>query len=209
MKILEFNKKFWLISSLVLILIACLLLFINDKAYENYLSMKEDYVEVFCVVTDNDEINRTITVAYSYHNLEYTVKLQTIEYKIGDSFYGVIKPSDPYQLRFDNGYSMFNFYSICSGLLVILALLITIIILKRIIIKKIALNGEVISLPITSIKSWKNLHCLVLEYNDKKYISEVFRTFQNISLVEENVYINLYKNGLVYYIDLKSYAKKY
>lgn len=210
MKIEELRKRFWFIISLVLIGIACLLMFLNKLSYNNYLEMKEEYVEVDCIVIRVDDIKRTITVAYVYDGVELYEDLQTIEYGLGDSFVAVVKASDPdKKIRFDNGYSMWNTYTYLALTLTIIAILLDLLILKRIIIRFICMTNDKTSLNVIDVKGWRRFHYLIVEYNGKIYKSELFTTYENIHLVEENVYVDFYKKGVFHYIDLSTYKKAY
>jgi hypothetical protein len=169
--------------------------------------MKQEYVEVDCTVVEVNDEERTITVAYVYQNKEYQVKLQTIEYKLMDYFVGVIKPEEPTKLRFDNGYDMWNIYSYVAIALVSIAIVFNLLIIKRLVVRLICLKTKKKSLNVVDVKSWGFLHCLVVEDNGKKYISEFFRTFDNIHLLEENVMVTFKKRWFIYHIDLSSYQK--
>jgi hypothetical protein len=173
--------------------------------------MKEGYVEVDCMVIRVDEFERTITVAYvnPEDGIEYYATFQTIEYEEMDTFTGIIKPEEPTKLRFDNGYSFWNTYSYVAVFLVFLAVIIDLIILKRLLVRAISYNGDKVVCKVVKIKTWKNLHTLVVTHNNKNYNSEVFRTFQNISLLDEGREVDMYKNGFIYHIDLASYHKNY
>ena len=96
--------------------------------------MKEKYVEVDCTVIEVDDIKRTIKIAYVYNNFEYYTVFETTEYKLRDTFTGVIRTEDPTKLRFDNGYDVWNLYSYIAVFFLILAAIIDIAILKRIFI---------------------------------------------------------------------------
>lgn len=207
MKILEFNKTLMFIISLVFITIAFLMMFLNNLSYNKYLKMKQEYVEVDCTVVEVNDEERTITVAYVYQNKEYQVKLQTIEYKLMDYFVGVIKPEEPTKLRFDNGYDMWNIYSYVAIALVSIAIVFNLLIIKRLVVRLICLKTKKKSLNVVDVKSWGFLHCLVVEDNGKKYISEFFRTFDNIHLLEEHVMVTFQKRLFIYHIDLSSYQK--
>ena len=207
MKILHFNKKLWFIISLVLIVCACMLMFLNKLSYNNYLKTKEEFVEVDCIVVEVDDIKRTIKVAYTYDNIEYYQEFQTIEYKLQDSFVGVIRPEKPTELRFDNGYSMWNMYSYVAILLTAIAIVLNIIILKRSFVRFICMKKDKTTLKVIEIKGCRSIHFLIVEYEGKKYKSELFKTFEDISLLEENVFVDFYKQGFLHYIDLSSYKK--
>lgn len=207
MKILKFNKKICFLISLVFIAIACLLVYLNKLSYNRYLEMKQEYVEVDCIVIEVDDIKHTIKVAYAYDNIEYYAIFETIEYKLMDSFTGVIKPNEPTKLRFDNGYSHWNIYTYTAILLTGLALLFNLVIIKRSLVRYICMKNEKITTKIIEIKTWHSFRILVIEHNGKKYKSEIFKTFDNISLLEENTEIDFYKKGLLHYIDLFSYKK--
>lgn len=211
MKILEFKKLFWFIVSLVFIGLAALSLFLNKLSYNRYLEMREGYVEVDCMVIRVDDFERTITVAYvnPEDGIKYYVTFQTIEYEEMDTFKGIIKPEEPTKLKFDNGYSFWNTYAYFATILVIFAVIIDLIIVKRLLVRAIAYNGDKYTCKVTSIKTWKNMHVLVVTHNGKNYTSEVFRTFQNISLLDEGREVDFYKNGFIYHIDLASYHKNY
>ena len=173
--------------------------------------MREGYVEVDCMVIRVDDFERTITVAYvnPEDGIEYYVTFQTIEYEEMDTFKGIIKPEEPTKLKFDNGYSFWNTYAYFALVLVIFAVIIDLIIIKRLLVRAIAYNGDKYTCKVTSIKSWKNMHVLVVTHNGKNYTSEVFRTFQNISLLDEGREVDFYKNGFINHIDLASYHKNY
>lgn len=207
MKILEFKKTLMFILSLVFVALAILLMFLNNLSYKEYLEMKQEFVEVDCTVVEVDNDKRTIIVAYVYKNIEYQVELQTIEYDLMDHFIGVIKPQEPTKLRFDNGYDMWNVYSYLAIILVLISILFNLLILKRLLVRLICLNAKQTTINILDVKSWLFLHCIVVEYNGKKYYSEIFRTFDNIHLLEENVTITFKKRWFVHHIDLSTYKK--
>lgn len=207
MKILEFNKKFWFIVSLVFIALACLLMLLNKLSYNQYIEMKQEYVEVDCTVIAVDDIKRTIRVAYAYKNVEYYAVFETTQYKLLDNFTGVIRPDDPTKLRFDNGYSFWNSYTVFAILLTSIAILLDIIIIKRTLVRYICMKKEKVTLSILEIKSWHGFHYLVVEHNDKQYKSEIFKTFEDINFLEKNVVINLYISKKLHYIDLSSYTR--
>lgn len=207
MKILEFNKKFWFIISLILIALACLLMFLNKLSYNEYIEMKQEYVEVDCTVIEVDDVKRTIKVAYVYNNFEYYAVFQTIEYKLMDSFVGVIKPEDPTKLRFDNGYSMWNTYTYIAIILTIIAIIIDTGILKRLFVRFICINKEKLTLKVCEVKTWHSLRWLVVEHERKEYKSELFKTFEDISLLDENAVVDIYINKHLHYIDLSTYRK--
>jgi hypothetical protein len=209
MKIIEYSKKLWFIFSLVLIGAACLLFLFNHFSYKEYLEMKEKYVEVDCTVIEVDDIKRTIKIAYIYNNFEYYTVFETTEYKLMDTFTGVIRPEDPTKLRFDNGYDVWNLYSYIAVFFLILAAIIDIAILKRIFIKSICMRKDKINTKVIEIKTWKSIHYIIVLHEGKEYKSELFKTFEDISLLEENVYIDLYINKSLHYIDLSTYKKRY
>lgn len=211
MKVLEFKKVFWFIISLIMIGLAFLCGYLNHFLYENYLEMKEDYVEVDCVVTDVDEVARTITIAYvnPVDGIEYYATFQTIEYELNDSFVGAIKPEEPTKLRFDNGYSHYNAYTFTAIILLAFAGLIILVIIKRLFVRTICMSADKVTLSGLTLKHWQNFHILIVNYNGKKYRSEIFRTFQNIHFLDPNTTIDLYVRGPFHYLDLASYQKVY
>lgn len=207
MKILKFNKKLWFILSLVFIGLSCVLMLLNRYDYNVYLEKKEEYVEVDCTVIEVDDIKHTIKVAYVFENVEYYNVFNTTQYKLQDQFTGVIRPNKPTELRFDNGYSFWNTYTYAAIILTTIALAFDFIIFKRIVIKFICTKKEKTTIKILEIKDWRKYHYFVVNYNGKEYKSELFKTFDNITLLEQNDEIDLYLNGPFHYIDLSSYKR--
>ena len=209
MKIIEFSKKLWFILSLVLLGAACLLILFNFLSYKEYLKLKEEYVEVDCTVIAVDDIKRTIKIAYVYNNMEYYTVFETTQYELMDTFTGVIRPEDPNNLKFDNGYKIWNSYSYIAIFFIFTSLIIDIAILKRILIKFICMKKDKISTKVIEIKTYKSIHYLIVVYEGKEYKSEFFKTFEDISLLEDNVFVDLYINKSLHYIDLSTYKKRY
>ena len=154
MKIIEFNKKLWFILSLVLLGAACLLILFNFLSYKEYLKLKEEYVEVDCTVIAVDDIKRTIKIAYVYNNMEYYTVFETTQYELMDTFTGVIRPEDPNNLKFDNGYKIWNSYSYIEIFFIFTSLIIDIAILKRILIKFICMKKDKISTKVIEVKTY-------------------------------------------------------
>ena len=209
MKIIEFSKKLWFILSLVLLGAACLLILFNFLSYKEYLKLKEEYVEVDCTVIAVDDIKRTIKIAYVYNNMEYYTVFETTQYELMDTFTGVIRPEDPNNLKFDNGYKIWNSYSYIAIFFIFTSLIIDIAILKRILIKFICMKKDKISTKVIEVKTYKSIHYLIVVYEGKEYKSEFFKTFEDISLLEDNVFVDLYINKSLHYIDLSTYKKRY
>lgn len=209
MKIIEFSKKLWFILSLVLLGTACLLILFNFLSYKEYLKLKEEYVEVDCTVIAVDDIKRTIKIAYVYNNMEYYTVFETTQYELMDTFTGVIRPEDPNNLKFDNGYKIWNSYSYIAIFFIFTSLIIDIAILKRILIKFICMKKDKISTKVIEVKTYKSIHYLIVVYEGKEYKSEFFKTFEDISLLEDNVFVDLYINKSLHYIDLSTYKKRY
>lgn len=206
MKILEFNKRTMVSISIVFIAIAFLLMLLNQSAYNDYLKLKEEYVEVDCIVESVDTVSQTATVSYTYNRITYEVVLPTTQYEVMDVFTGVIRPDKPDALRFDNGYSFWNMYSYCAIALCFLALLFDFIVVKRLIIKSICIKSEKIRLKVLGVNEFFKLRQLVVLCNGKEIKSEFFRTYESISKLQDDTFVDVYRKGHLCYIDLASYT---
>ena len=205
MKILEFNKRTMFSISLVFLAIAFLLMLLNQSAYQDYLELKEEYIEVDCIITDVDPISQTATVSYTYDRITYEVILPTTQYEVMDVFTGVIRPDKPDALRFDNGYSFWNMYSYCAIALCVLTLLFDFIVVKRLIVKSICIKSEKIRLKVLGVNEFFKLRQLVVLCDSKEVKSEFFRTYESISRLQDETYVDVYRKGRLCYIDLSSY----
>ena len=191
MKILELKKNVLLVLALVFIAIASLLQVLNQKGYDNYIKLREEFVEVDCIVVSVDTTLQTATIEYVYEHITYSVTYTTTQYEVMDVFTGVIRPEKPEALKFDNGYSMWNIYSVCSIALVSFALFLISVIIKRLIVKAICIKGEKYRIKVLEINKLSYLRQLILIFNGKEIKSEYFRTFQNISLLQDDIYVEL------------------
>jgi hypothetical protein len=207
MKILEFNKKVMFILSIIFVAIACVLMYFNKLGYQDYLELKKEYVEVECTVIEVDETKPSVKVAWSYKNQSYEVVWETTQYKLMDQFTCVIKPEAPEDLRFDNGYSFWNIYTFISIALTASALVLDIIVIKRLFIRIICKKSEKHTAKVVGVKGRGKCRVLTVEHQGKLYKSELFNTFENIILLEANVVIDFYKKGIFHYIDLSTYKK--
>jgi hypothetical protein len=195
------------IVSIIFIAIACVLMYLNKLGYDEYLKIKEEYVEVDCIIIAVDETKPSATVEWTYNRQTYQMVLETTKFEYMDVFTGVIKPESPENLRFDNGYSFWNIYTYISILLVTLAIILNLIIVKRLLIRSICKDSEKQIAKIIGVKSIGKFRMFTVEHQGKLYKSELFHTFQNIILLEANVVIDFYKKGIVHYIDLSTYKK--
>ena len=67
------------------------------------------------------------------------------------------------KLRFDNGYGLWNTYTYVALLLTVIAVILDLLILKKLAIRAICYKKDKVSLSVNDVKSWRSFHYLVVE----------------------------------------------